>query len=234
MSLVCWQFSGTGGGAPPWRTEGFSSSASASSGFLGAAASPGLNSAPPNAVLNSLNSAMSPLHTPSPSNPTAPASLWPSSLAGAQGRTRTTFLPSCCNRLPESKRLRTSAALRRNSSVCVSVFPGFSSQLVLHPAAQATLSSILLPGVQGYTQSTPSPPPGLAPIDKQPSGVPDCSSSCALNGHVKVTEAPPRSLPSAGVTLGSLPDVCERLSLHGSMPPQSTGADQPGRWQTAF
>lgn len=65
-------------------------------------------------------------------------------------------------------------------------FPGFSSQLLLHPAAQATLSSILLPAVQGYTQSTPSPPPGLAPIDKQPSGVPDCSSSCALNGHVKV------------------------------------------------
>lgn len=61
---------------------------------------------------------------------------------------------------------------------------------MLHPAAQATLSSILLPGVQGYTQSTPSPPPGLAPIDKQPSGIPDCSgSSCTLNGHVKVGDA---------------------------------------------
>ena len=65
--------------------------------------------------------------------------------------------------------------------------PGFSSQLMLHPAAQATLSSILLSGVQGYTHSTPSPPPGLAPIDKQPNGVPDCSKgSCTLNGHVKV------------------------------------------------
>lgn len=81
----------------------------------------------------------------------------------------------------------TSGALKKNKSVCMDVFPGFS-QLMLHPAAQATLSSILLPGVQSYTQSTPSPPPGLAPIDKQPSGVPDCSSSsCALNGHVKVS-----------------------------------------------
>ncbi|KAM4607603.1 protein bicaudal C homolog 1-B isoform 2-T2 [Polymixia lowei] len=63
---------------------------------------------------------------------------------------------------------------------------GFSSQLMLHPATQATLSSILLSGVQGYTQNTPSPPPGLAPIDKQPNGVPDCTKvPCTLNGHVK-------------------------------------------------
>lgn len=66
-------------------------------------------------------------------------------------------------------------------------FLGFSSQLMLHPATQATLSSILLSGVQGYTQSTPSPPPGLTPIDKQPNGVPDCTKGpCTLNGHVKV------------------------------------------------
>uniref|UniRef100_A0A3Q3WED7 SAM domain-containing protein n=1 Tax=Mola mola TaxID=94237 RepID=A0A3Q3WED7_MOLML len=117
-------------------------------GFLGATAHHTLtNSAAPNTVLNSLNSSMSPLQTPSPSNPTAPPSLWPSSLASTQG---------------------------------------FSSQLMLHPATQATLSSILLSGVQGYTQSTPSPPPGLTPIDKQPNGVPDCTKGpCTLNGHVK-------------------------------------------------
>lgn len=69
---------------------------------------------------------------------------------------------------------------------CVS--PAFTSQLMLHPATHATLSSILLSGVQGYTQSTPSPPPGLAPIDKQSNGVPDCAkASCALNGHIKVS-----------------------------------------------
>lgn len=68
------------------------------------------------------------------------------------------------------------------------LFSGFSSQLMLHSATQATLSSILLSGVQGYTQSTPSPPPGLAPIDKQPNGVPDCAKGpCTLNGHVKVS-----------------------------------------------
>ncbi|XP_070697159.1 protein bicaudal C homolog 1-B-like isoform X2 [Pempheris klunzingeri] len=117
-------------------------------GFLGATAPHSLtNSTAPNAVLNSLNSSMNPLQTPSPSTPTASPSIWPSSLTNTQG---------------------------------------FSSQLMLHPATQATLSSILLSGVQGYTQSTPSPPPGLAPIDKQPNGVPDCTKGpCALNGHVK-------------------------------------------------
>lgn len=55
-------------------------------GFLGATASHSLpNSAAPNAVLNSLNSSMSPLQTPSPSNPTPSASLWPSSLTSTQG-----------------------------------------------------------------------------------------------------------------------------------------------------
>ncbi|XP_022619462.1 protein bicaudal C homolog 1 [Seriola dumerili] len=117
-------------------------------GFLGATAAHSLTtSAAPNAVLNSLNSSMSPLQTPSPSTPTPSPSLWPSSLTSTQG---------------------------------------FSSPLMLHPATQATLSSILLSGVQGYTQSTPSPPPGLAPIDKQPNGVPDCTKGpCTLNGHVK-------------------------------------------------
>ncbi|XP_075993308.1 protein bicaudal C homolog 1 [Genypterus blacodes] len=117
-------------------------------GFLGATAAHSLsNSAAPNSVLNSLNSSMSPLQTPSPSTPTPPPSLWPSSLTSTQA---------------------------------------FTSQLMLHPAAQATLSSILLSGVQGYTQNTPSPPPGLAPIDKQSNGVPDCTKgSCTLNGHVK-------------------------------------------------
>uniref|UniRef100_A0A3Q2Q3I1 BicC family RNA binding protein 1 n=1 Tax=Fundulus heteroclitus TaxID=8078 RepID=A0A3Q2Q3I1_FUNHE len=109
-------------------------------GFLGATAPHSLpTSATPNTVLNSLNSALSPLQTPSPNTPTPSPSMWPSSLTS------------------------------------------FTSQLVLHPAAQATLSSILMSGVQGYTHSTPSPPPGLVPMDKQPNGVPECT----LNGHVK-------------------------------------------------
>ncbi|XP_034755028.1 protein bicaudal C homolog 1-like isoform X1 [Etheostoma cragini] len=117
-------------------------------GFLGATAAHSLtNSAAPNAVLNSLNSSMSPLQNQSPSTPTPSPSLWPSSLTSTKG---------------------------------------FSSQLMLLPATQATLSSILMSSVHGYTQNTPSPPPGLAPIDKQPNGVSDCTKGpCTLNGHVK-------------------------------------------------
>ncbi|XP_059386472.1 protein bicaudal C homolog 1-like [Carassius carassius] len=55
--------------------------------------------------------------------------------------------------------------------------PGFSSHLMIHPATQATLTSILLSGVSGYTQNTPSPPPGLAPIDAHVNGVSDCSKA---------------------------------------------------------
>ncbi|TRY58137.1 hypothetical protein DNTS_014182 [Danionella cerebrum] len=40
-----------------------------------------------------------------------------------------------------------------------------------------SLTSILLSGVPGYTQNTPSPPPGLAPIDAQVNGMPDCSKA---------------------------------------------------------
>ncbi|XP_016416170.1 protein bicaudal C homolog 1-B-like [Sinocyclocheilus rhinocerous] len=43
--------------------------------------------------------------------------------------------------------------------------------------SKATLTSILLSGVPGYTQNTPSPPPGLAPIDAQVNGVSDCSKA---------------------------------------------------------
>lgn len=61
----------------------------------------------------------------------------------------------------------------------------------MHPVAQATLNSILMSGVQGYSHNTPSPPPGLAPIDKQTNGAPDCTKGpCTLNGHVKVCERP--------------------------------------------
>uniref|UniRef100_A0A8C1HMA2 BicC family RNA binding protein 1 n=1 Tax=Cyprinus carpio carpio TaxID=630221 RepID=A0A8C1HMA2_CYPCA len=60
-----------------------------------------------------------------------------------------------------------------NSLASPASTPGFSSHLMIHPATQATLTSILLSGVPGYTQNTPSPPPGLAPIDAQVNGVSD-------------------------------------------------------------
>ncbi|XP_050980467.1 protein bicaudal C homolog 1 isoform X1 [Labeo rohita] len=64
-----------------------------------------------------------------------------------------------------------------NSLASPASTPGFSSPLMIHPATQATLTSILLSGVPGYTQNTPSPPPGLAPIDAQVNGVSDCSKA---------------------------------------------------------
>uniref|UniRef100_A0A673LTR4 Protein bicaudal C homolog 1-like n=1 Tax=Sinocyclocheilus rhinocerous TaxID=307959 RepID=A0A673LTR4_9TELE len=69
-----------------------------------------------------------------------------------------------------------------NSLASPASTPGFSSPLMIHPATQATLTSILLSGVPGYTQNTPSPPPGLAPIDAQVNGVSDCSKAvCSLS-----------------------------------------------------
>ncbi|XP_024153697.1 protein bicaudal C homolog 1 isoform X2 [Oryzias melastigma] len=153
-------------------------------GFLGATAPHSMaNSAIPNAVLNSLNSSLSPLQTPSPSNPAPSPSLWPSSLAGTQS---------------------------------------FSSQLIVHPATQATLSTILLSGVQGYTHSTTSPPPGLAPIDKPPNGVPDC----ALNGHVKHPGSVYGRLPTAALAdavLSPAPcDPVQEASGHNPSEPLSS------------
>uniref|UniRef100_A0A8B9HAE8 BicC family RNA binding protein 1b n=1 Tax=Astyanax mexicanus TaxID=7994 RepID=A0A8B9HAE8_ASTMX len=76
-----------------------------------------------------------------------------------------------------------SPTLWSNSLASPTSTPGFSSALMIHPATQATLTNILLSGVQSYTHNTPSPPPGLAPIDPQVNGVPDCSKAVStLNG----------------------------------------------------
>ncbi|XP_039627497.1 protein bicaudal C homolog 1 [Polypterus senegalus] len=64
--------------------------------------------------------------------------------------------------------------------------PGFSSPLMIHPATQATLTSILLSGVQSYAQNPPSPPPGLTAIDGQVNGLSENRKSPpAVNGHRK-------------------------------------------------
>ncbi|XP_056101896.1 protein bicaudal C homolog 1 isoform X1 [Rhinichthys klamathensis goyatoka] len=70
-----------------------------------------------------------------------------------------------------------SPTLWSNSLASPASTPGFSSPLMIHPATQATLTSILLSGVPGYTHNTPSPPPGLVPIDGQVNGVSDCSKA---------------------------------------------------------
>ncbi|CAB1343736.1 unnamed protein product [Coregonus sp. 'balchen'] len=108
---------------------------------------------------------------------------------------------------------------------------GFSSQLMMHPVAQATLSSILLSGVKGYTQNTPSPPPGLAPIDKQTNGVPDCSKGpCTLNGHVKHPGSVYGRMTSASLADTVLnPNQCDSVqeaSVHNSSEPRSSKSNQ--------
>lgn len=54
--------------------------------------------------------------------------------------------------------------------------------------AQATLTSILLSGVPNYSPNTPSPPPGLTPVEVHVNGMPSegKKGSPSLNGHVKV------------------------------------------------
>ncbi|XP_029554407.1 protein bicaudal C homolog 1-A isoform X5 [Salmo trutta] len=108
---------------------------------------------------------------------------------------------------------------------------GFSSQLVMHPVAQATLSSILLSGVQGYTQNTPSPPPGLSPIDKQTNGVPDCSKGpCTINGHVKHPGSVYGRMSSASLADTVLnPNQCDSVqeaSGHNPSEPHSSKSNQ--------
>ncbi|XP_077114979.1 protein bicaudal C homolog 1 isoform X3 [Ranitomeya variabilis] len=66
---------------------------------------------------------------------------------------------------------------------------GFSAipHMMVPSAAQATLTSFLLSGVPNYGQNTPSPPPGLTPVDVHMNGMhSDCKKvASALNGHVK-------------------------------------------------
>ncbi|XP_048843074.1 protein bicaudal C homolog 1 isoform X2 [Brienomyrus brachyistius] len=126
-------------------------------GLLGPTAASLSGSSAPNTLLNALNSSVSPLQPPSTGGPAL----------GSGGHT-------------------TSPVLWPSSLASPSSAPGFSSPLMIHPATQATLTSILLSGVQGYAHSTPSPPPGLAPIDPKVNGVTDCGKTgSSLNGHVK-------------------------------------------------
>lgn len=68
---------------------------------------------------------------------------------------------------------------------------GFSAipHLMIPSTAQATLTSILLSGVPNYSQNTPSPPPGLTPVEVHVNGMQSESKkgSSSLNGHVKVS-----------------------------------------------
>ncbi|KAM6442585.1 protein bicaudal C homolog 1 isoform 2-T2 [Liasis olivaceus] len=77
------------------------------------------------------------------------------------------------------------------SSIANTSTTGFSAipHLMMPPTAQATLTSILLSGVPNYSQNTPSPPPGLTPVDIHVNGmqVENKKNPASLNGHVKTS-----------------------------------------------
>ncbi|XP_031416641.1 protein bicaudal C homolog 1 isoform X2 [Clupea harengus] len=108
------------------------------------------------------------------------------SMVGSSPNSLLNALNSSISPLQTPNSTASSPTLWSSSLTSPSSNTGFPSPLLIHPATQATLTSILLSGVQGFTHSTPSPPPGLPPRDPSGSEGPDCSKAMApLNGHVK-------------------------------------------------
>ncbi|KAF7247407.1 hypothetical protein EYD10_06583 [Varanus komodoensis] len=77
------------------------------------------------------------------------------------------------------------------SSIANASATGFPAipHLMMPSTAQATLTSILLSGVPNYSQNTPSPPPGLTPVDIHVNGMQaeNKKNPASLNGHVKTS-----------------------------------------------
>uniref|UniRef100_A0A671SAP5 Protein bicaudal C homolog 1-B-like n=1 Tax=Sinocyclocheilus anshuiensis TaxID=1608454 RepID=A0A671SAP5_9TELE len=116
-----------------------------------------------------------------------------------------------------------------NSLASPASTPSFSSPLMIHPATQATLTSILLSGVPGYTQNTPSPPPGLAPIDAQVNRVSDCSKAvCSLSSKQPRTMYSRMSAASLAdkVLTAAHGDSVQEASPHCPSEPLSSKASQ--------
>uniref|UniRef100_A0AAR2J0T6 SAM domain-containing protein n=1 Tax=Pygocentrus nattereri TaxID=42514 RepID=A0AAR2J0T6_PYGNA len=116
-----------------------------------------------------------------------------------------------------------SPTLWSNSLASPTSTPGFSSPLMIHPATQATLTSILLSGVQSYTHNTPSPPPGLAPIDPQVNGVPDCKLCICLCLCVCVMSTVSLAEKVLNVAHG---DAVQEASAHCPSEPLSSKSNQ--------
>uniref|UniRef100_A0A8C9FL17 Protein bicaudal C homolog 1 KH-like domain-containing protein n=1 Tax=Pavo cristatus TaxID=9049 RepID=A0A8C9FL17_PAVCR len=101
---------------------------------------------------------------------------------------------------------------------------GFSAipHLMIPSTAQATLTSILLSGVPNYSQNTPSPPPGLTPVEVHVNGMQSESKkgSASLNGHVKTTNIKYAALSAASLGENVLSpnhsDSARQTSTHGA------------------
>lgn len=114
-----------------------------------------------------------------------------------------------------------------NSLASPTSTPGFSSPLMILPAAQATLTSMLLSGVTGYTQNTPSPPPGLAPIDTQVTGVSDCNKAMSpLSGKQSSSMYVISAASLADKVLNGSHDSVQEANAHCASEPLSSKSSQ--------
>ncbi|NXS20201.1 BICC1 protein, partial [Mystacornis crossleyi] len=101
---------------------------------------------------------------------------------------------------------------------------GFSAipHLMIPSTAQATLTSILLSGVPNYGQNTPSPPPGLTPVEVHVNGMQSESKkgSPSLNGHVKASNIKYAALSATSLGENVLStnhsDAVRQTSAHGA------------------
>uniref|UniRef100_H3APA1 BicC family RNA binding protein 1 n=2 Tax=Latimeria chalumnae TaxID=7897 RepID=H3APA1_LATCH len=109
--------------------------------------------------------------------------------------------------------------------------PGFSTlqPLMIPAAAQATLASILLSGVPSYRHTTPSPPPGLGPLDTHLNGLTsENRSSTSINGHIKSSNTGYNTISSSSLAdkvLSSNHTETSRQNTHS--PTEQTSKSSP-------
>ncbi|NWW40658.1 BICC1 protein, partial [Panurus biarmicus] len=119
---------------------------------------------------------------------------------------------------------------------------GFSAipHLMIPSTAQATLTSILLSGVPNYGQNTPSPPPGLTPVEVHVNGMQSESKkgSPSLNGHVKASSIKYAALSATSLGENVLStnhsDGVRQKSAHGASEQVAAKADSEEGCNDAF
>ncbi|XP_053167832.1 protein bicaudal C homolog 1 [Hemicordylus capensis] len=127
------------------------------------------------------------------------------------------------------------------SSIANASATGFSAipHLMMPSAAQAALTSILLSGVPNYSQNTPSPPPGLTPVDIHVNGMQENKKSPpSLNGHVKASAMKYTALSAASLGENVLSpnhnDSSRQTSSHGASEQVATKANTSEGCNDAF
>ncbi|KAH0623480.1 hypothetical protein JD844_006260 [Phrynosoma platyrhinos] len=128
------------------------------------------------------------------------------------------------------------------SSIANTNTTGFTAipHLMMPSTAQATLTSILLSGVPNYSQNTPSPPPGLTPVDIHMNGMhtENKKSPTSLNGHVKTSAMKYTTLSAAALGENVLStnhsDPSRQTNSHNASEQVTTKADAGEGCNDAF